>query len=68
MALGAWVRLASSRGERVVLLSDFYSGVRRTVMQPDEMLVDIAFPALRPNRPRHVSSSWACATPRLFPW
>jgi xanthine dehydrogenase iron-sulfur cluster and FAD-binding subunit A len=50
MALGAWVRLASLRGERVVLLADFYLGVRRTVMQPDEMLVDIAFPALQPNQ------------------
>ena len=46
MALGAQVQLTSSAGDRVVALSDFYSGVRRTVMQPDEMLVDIAFPAM----------------------
>jgi carbon-monoxide dehydrogenase medium subunit len=50
MALGASVRLASVRGERVVPLSEFYKGVRRTVMQPDEMLVDIFFPGMRPNQ------------------
>lgn len=47
MALGASVELQSIRGSRIVPLNDFYLGVRKTVMQPDEMLVDIAFPALR---------------------
>jgi carbon-monoxide dehydrogenase medium subunit len=50
MALGAWVVLASVEGERKVMLKDFYTGVRKTVMKPDEMLVDIAFPALKKNQ------------------
>ncbi len=50
VALGAWVTLRSLEGERKVMLDDFYTGVRRTVMRPDEMLVDIAFPSLKSNQ------------------
>jgi len=50
MAMGAWVMLASTRGERKVMLQDFYTGVRKTVMQADEILLDIAFPALTENQ------------------
>jgi xanthine dehydrogenase iron-sulfur cluster and FAD-binding subunit A len=50
MALGASVVLSSKRGDRIVALKDFYTGVRRTVMQPDEMLVDIFFPAFKPTQ------------------
>ena len=46
MALGASVTLRSVQGTRTVTLQDFYTGVRKTVMQPDEMLVDISFPAM----------------------
>lgn len=50
LALGAQVLLRSVRGERLVALEDFYTGVRRTVMQTDEALVDIRLPAMRTNQ------------------
>jgi xanthine dehydrogenase iron-sulfur cluster and FAD-binding subunit A len=47
MALRAEVVLKSIRGMRVIPLNQFYLGVRRTVMRPDEVLVEIRFPALK---------------------
>jgi carbon-monoxide dehydrogenase medium subunit len=46
MALDASVTLRSKRGSRVVALRDFYTGVRRTLMDPDELLTEIAFTPL----------------------
>jgi xanthine dehydrogenase iron-sulfur cluster and FAD-binding subunit A len=43
VALDARVSLQSTRGIRTIPLMEFYTGVRRTLMLPDEMLVDIAF-------------------------
>ncbi|NPV85160.1 MAG: 2Fe-2S iron-sulfur cluster binding domain-containing protein [Anaerolineae bacterium] len=50
MALGANVVLQSSQHKRTVALKDFYEGVRKTVMQPDEMLIEINFPAMLQNQ------------------
>jgi carbon-monoxide dehydrogenase medium subunit len=50
MALGATVLLRSPHGERRVRLDEFYTGVRKTVMRPEEMLIDISFPGMKPNQ------------------
>jgi xanthine dehydrogenase iron-sulfur cluster and FAD-binding subunit A len=49
VALGAEVKLASLEGERTVPLSAFYTGLRKTVMRPDEILTTISFPAMADN-------------------
>ena len=49
MALSASVTLASTEGERTVELKDFYTGLRRTVMQPHEMMTSIQFAGLQPH-------------------
>lgn len=49
-ALGARVTLKNADRERTVPLGEFYLGVRKTVMEPDEMLVDIAFRPLKEHQ------------------
>ncbi len=50
MALDAGVTLASVNGKRTLALKDFFLGVRKTALQPNEMLADIHFPAMQPNQ------------------
>ena len=68
MALDARVVLRSVKGERTVPLHAFYTGVRRTIMRPEEMLVEIQFPAHAAQSVRHLLSSWGCAAPRPSRW
>jgi xanthine dehydrogenase iron-sulfur cluster and FAD-binding subunit A len=49
MALGTVLHLESHRGARRVPLAEFYMGVRRTVLRPDEWLADISFPVPEPG-------------------
>jgi carbon-monoxide dehydrogenase medium subunit len=48
-ALDGAVTLKSIRGERTLRFEEFFLGVRKTAMEPDEMLIDISFAALKAN-------------------
>ncbi|RMG84010.1 MAG: hypothetical protein D6712_12145 [Chloroflexi bacterium] len=50
MVLDAQITLASANGERTVSINEFYTGLRKTVMQPDELLTGITVPALKDNQ------------------
>lgn len=47
MAMDASLVLVSSRGSRQVRLNDFYTGLRKTVRQPDELVQEIVFAPLK---------------------
>lgn len=49
VALEAQAVIAGPKGERRVLLSEFFTGVRKTVVGPDELLVEIFVPAPGPH-------------------
>lgn len=42
-AMGAEVKLQSARGERIVPFSAFFQGVRKTALQPDELVSQVLF-------------------------
>ena len=50
IAMNASVVLKSSSSERIVNLTDFFLGVRKTVIRNDEILTDILVPALKANQ------------------
>lgn len=45
-ALGASIKLQNVRGTRVVAFPEFFVGPKKTIIQPDEMITDIFFPAM----------------------
>lgn len=47
MAMNAELLLVSSQGQRSVALRDFYLGVRKTVLAPNEFVKEVSFPALK---------------------
>ena len=49
VALSSEVRIAGPGGERSVPLEDFFTGVGKTVLQPDELLREIVVPGLDPG-------------------
>src|SRR5215207_5511105 len=50
LALGAELTLASVDGDRVVPLTEFYEGFRKTKLRPSELIREIRFPALQPSQ------------------
>jgi carbon-monoxide dehydrogenase medium subunit len=49
LALDAEAVIAGPKGQRRVPLASFFTGVRRTVLEPNELLVEIAVPAPGPG-------------------
>ncbi len=47
MALSAEVVLVSSKHTRKLSLADFFAGVRKTVLQPDEFVAEVVIPAMQ---------------------
>lgn len=50
IALDAHITVISKTGKRTIRLTDFYTGVRKTLLQPDEMLIDIFFKGMNPDQ------------------
>ena len=49
LALEATVTLASVRGTRELPLEDFFTGYRETALAPDEVILSLSMPCLRPG-------------------
>ncbi|GAA4422634.1 FAD binding domain-containing protein [Actinokineospora soli] len=51
LADGSTVRIASTRGERTVPAREFFTGPKRSVLEPDELVVSVTVP--KPAGPQH---------------
>jgi CO/xanthine dehydrogenase FAD-binding subunit len=60
VATKARLTVRSTSGSRVVAAEEFFDGYFTTVMEPDEILTDISFPARQP----HEGSAWTEFAPR----
>lgn len=60
IAVGAKCRVAGPKGERVIAAEDFCTGPSRTVLQPDEILVEFQIP----TPARHASDAYLRFIPR----
>ena len=49
IALDAKIKLASSKGSRIVALEKFYTGLFETALEKDELVVEVQIPPLRPG-------------------
>ncbi len=50
IALNADLKIRSLAGERRIPLKDFYTGVRKQVLKPEELVTGIVFPAMTANQ------------------
>lgn len=50
IALKAQLNIMSRDGERRIALKDFYTGVRKHVLQPDELVTSVVFPKMGSNQ------------------
>jgi carbon-monoxide dehydrogenase medium subunit len=60
VALSAQVKMIGPRGERILPLDGFFTGVGKTLLQPDEVLLEILVPELTP----HTSGIYIKHSPR----
>jgi len=49
LTLSARLRVVGARGERILPLEEFFTGVGKTILRPDELLLEVFVPPLTPH-------------------
>ncbi|ABR46906.1 molybdopterin dehydrogenase, FAD-binding [Alkaliphilus metalliredigens QYMF] len=70
LALDAWVIIYSVKGKRVASIHDFFKGVRKTCLQPGEIVTALCIPSFenmkgvfkKASRRRHVDLATVCTS------